>query len=76
MLIVEAKDFNVLTTNCLSKNLKNKQEAYEKFVEISKNQRKIIRLSVPSKILQLIGIDVSVNKYRKYNIQNTTDKEK
>ena len=72
MLIVEAKDFNVLSTNCFSKNLKNKQEAYEKFVEISKNQRKIIRLSVPSKILQTywyrcVSKQVQKIQYTKYN---------
>ena len=46
MPLVEIKDFNALIDNkqFFDQPVKNKQEAYEKLVEMSRNNYKIIKL--------------------------------
>ena len=45
-------------------------------LKYQKTRGRLLDYLYHQKYYKLIGIDVSVNKYRKYNIQNTTDKEK
>ena len=65
MLLVEIKVFNALIDNkpFFDQPVKNKQEAYEKFVERSINDgyttRNLLDYLFPQKYYKLIGIDLS-----------------
>ena len=63
--LVEIKDFNTLIDNkpFFDQPVKNKQEQYEKTIEMSRNNgyttRNFCRLFVSSKYYNFIGIDLS-----------------
>ena len=65
MLLVEIKVFNALIDNkpFFDQPVKNKQEAYEKFIERSINDgyatRNLLDYLFPQKYYKLIGIDLS-----------------
>ena len=65
MLLVEIKDFNALINNkpFFDQPVKNKQEAYEKLIEMSRNDdystRSLLNYLYHQKHYKLIGIDLS-----------------
>ena len=73
--LVGIKDFNALIDNetFFYQLVRNKQEAYEKLVKISRNNwlynRKLVRLFVPSKILETYWY--GFNKASRYNYYST-----